>query len=204
MQTNFDDVAAFHAKFMVPVSPKPAFLDSEALQFRVKFMKEELTEFEDTHFTRDIDGAADALADLVYVAMGTAHMMGIPWQRVWDSIQTANMAKRMAKPDGSDSKRGSPLDVVKPEGWKAPDHTFALADAGFNYSVSPLDPINLFNATEVNRQLGETRKQEALTQAVSNNSPLTTAEVLNWRDQKNHERAMHLQVDRQSQTKTVL
>lgn len=198
MKNNFDDVAEFHAKFMVPVSPKPAFLDDKAVEFRVKFMTEELTEFVDTHFARDIEGAADALADLVYVAMGTAHMMGIPWQRVWDSVQTANMAKRMAKPDGSDSKRGSPLDVVKPEGWIAPIHAAALADAGFDFSEPPMSDLNVFNATKVNQE----QSARLLLQASNSekSKELTKDEIVVWQDRK----ALSNQIERQTQTKTVL
>ena len=39
----------------------------------------------------------DALIDLTYVAMGTAYMMGLPWQDLWDEVQRANMSKVRAK-----------------------------------------------------------------------------------------------------------
>lgn len=130
MQTNFDDVADFHLKFCVPCSQAPALLDQAANDFRENFLKEELKEYHDSYIQNDLEGCADALVDLVYIAMGTACMMGIPWQKIWDSVQTANMTKRLAKPDGSDSKRGSPLDVVKPLGWVGPDHRPALGYGG--------------------------------------------------------------------------
>lgn len=124
--SNFQDVRNFHIKFMVPQSEVPALLDPTTQEFREKFLAEELKELTDCYVMGDLEGVVDALVDLVYVAMGTAAMMGVPWQRVWDNVHMANMMKRLAKPDGSDSKRGSPLDVVKPEGWKAPDHKEAL------------------------------------------------------------------------------
>lgn len=120
--TNSDDVKAFQRKFMVPMAEAPSLLDKDTLDFRIGFLREELQEFEESAGRDDLEGMADALVDIVYIALGTAHMMGLPWQRLWDSVQEANMAKRMAKPDGSDSKRGSPLDVVKPPGWVGPDH----------------------------------------------------------------------------------
>lgn len=177
MQTNFDDVADFHLKFCVPVSQAPALLDQKANDFRVNFLKEELKEYGDAYALNDLEGCADALVDLVYIAMGTAHMMGIPWQKIWDAVQTANMTKRLAKPDGSDSKRGSPLDVVKPLGWVGPDHRPALGYGG---------TVLVFDATEEMARRCEARSR--------NVDPF----------KKEHDRAMQLQMDFQSQTKTTL
>lgn len=120
-----DDVCAFQEKFNVPMAVEPTFLDPEAFKFRVKFMQEELDEFITDHSEHNMHGAADALVDLAYVLHGTALMMGLPWSELWDEVQRANMAKERAT-CASQSKRGSALDVIKPEGWKAPDHTAAL------------------------------------------------------------------------------
>lgn len=128
-----EDVRDFHNKFLVPMSPEPAFLDDAAHQYRSKFLQEELDEFGEAFIEKDLAKAGDALIDLVYVALGTALMMGLPWQQMWPLVQTANMAKRLAKPDGSDSKRNNPLDVIKPEGWTAPDH-WPLMGMGRNHS----------------------------------------------------------------------
>lgn len=119
------DVLAFHQKFGVPMPSEPSFLGPEAFGFRMKFMQEELNEFHDDHSAGDMLKAADALVDLVYVTVGTALMMGLPWPRLWAEVQRANMAKERATSSGQ-SKRGTALDVIKPEGWKAPDHSAAL------------------------------------------------------------------------------
>ncbi len=58
-----------------------------------------------------------------YVA---AALMNIPWSRCWEHVQAANMAKQKAKPDGSDSARHTPWDVIKPAGWIAPDAKIAM------------------------------------------------------------------------------
>ncbi len=127
--TNFDDVEAFHKKFGVPLAGTPSFLDDDANRFRQKFMQEELDEYNEAYMAGDMLKAADALVDLVYVALGTASMMGLPWQQLWDEVQRANMSKvRATGADDSRSVRKSALDVVKPEGWKAPDHRAALGD----------------------------------------------------------------------------
>ena len=124
--SNFEDVKAFHEKYQVPCSTVPALLDAKTMDYRMKFLEEELGELALSYEDGNIEGCADALVDLVYVAMGTACMMGLPWERLWDEVQRANMSKRLAKPDGSDSKRKNPLDVVKPPGWVGPDHSGAL------------------------------------------------------------------------------
>lgn len=120
MSNNYDDICRFHEKFGLMNDGKPKILDEHATQFRTKFMYEELEEFIESYNKQDLAGMADALIDLTYVAMGTAYMMGLPWQDLWNEVQRANMSKVRAT-NASQSKRGSSLDVVKPEGWTAPD-----------------------------------------------------------------------------------
>jgi predicted HAD superfamily Cof-like phosphohydrolase len=123
----YQDVKAFHEKFGVSMAKVASLLGQEAYDFRLKFMREELQEFQDDHEGGDLHGAADALVDLVYVAVGTALIMGLPWDTLWREVQRKNMEKmRATKKD--ESKRGSKFDVVKPAGWTPPDHTNALMD----------------------------------------------------------------------------
>jgi predicted HAD superfamily Cof-like phosphohydrolase len=129
--TNCEDVEAFHHRFGVPMPDRPAFLNAEAFAYRYKFLREELGEFVEAHAKRDMETAFDSLLDLVYVALGTALMMGFTperWQAGWDEVQRANMAKERARRDGGNSKRGTRLDVVKPAGWLAPDHSRTAGD----------------------------------------------------------------------------
>lgn len=127
--TNFDEVWFFHDKFDLPRPETPQLLDDDTFFYRDEFLREELNEFHEAHQHGDLAGAADALVDLVYVALGTAVMMGLPWAELWDEVQRANMAKVRAR-DVSESKRDSPLDVVKPEGWVPPDIKAVLRRAG--------------------------------------------------------------------------
>lgn len=145
------DVHTFHRKFMVPMSPVPAFLDPAAHEFRFKFLHEELAEFQQAYGLGDLEKAFDALLDLVYVAVGTALMMGLPWGAGWERVQKANMEKELAKPDGSNSKRGSPLDVVKPAGWVAPKHWDL-------FGLQPEDTPPVFNASAAIEHLAECRR----------------------------------------------
>lgn len=127
--SNYEDVCAFHEKFGLTYNGKPRNLDMQTMNFRRIFLQEELTEFGLAAENNDMEGMADALVDLVYVAMGTAYMMGLPWQQLWDEVQRANMTKVRADNE-TQSKRGSSLDVIKPAGWKAPDIKGVLDNAG--------------------------------------------------------------------------
>ena len=122
---NFTDVGDFHEKFDLPRTsscrPQPDDnLAPELIPFRAKFLQEELDEFNEGREQGDHAQMFDALLDLVYVAMGTAHLLNYPWEAGWDAVQAANMAKVRTRNE-ADSKRGSSWDVVKPKGWVAPD-----------------------------------------------------------------------------------
>jgi predicted HAD superfamily Cof-like phosphohydrolase len=133
--TNYQDVQNFHKKFGVPTATEPSFLGTELYGFREKFMQEELDEFRVACRAKDMEGAADALVDLVSVTLGTADMMGLPWQELWDKVHRANMSKVRAE-CAEQSKRGTAFDVIKPAGWTAPDHCDALIKASSSSSSS--------------------------------------------------------------------
>lgn len=145
------DVGAFHEKFALPradgsVPPRP--LTADLVRYRGAFMLEELIEwFEaqgafgvashlceimedlkaDTLLTdapmHGMADSADALVDLCYVALGTAHLSGLDFDAHWAEVQRANMSKER----GRTAKRDHDLDVCKPEGWVGPDHEAILA-----------------------------------------------------------------------------
>ena len=129
------DVAEFHAKFGLTYGGPPRVLDDALAEFRRKFLEEELREYKEDMYKASYDvqfrpervterlaSMLDALVDLVYVAVGTAEYHGFPFAEAWRRVQAANMAKVRAA-SAADSKRGHAMDVVKPPGWVAPDHT---------------------------------------------------------------------------------
>lgn len=153
--SNFQDVGAFHEKFGLPVwlDRAPCLPAPATMSFRIGFMVEELAEFCEAsgypsvaeelkaimaglksgrHKAQlvglpDLCLALDALCDLNYVSLGTAHFMGLPFDEAWAEVQRANMSKeRSTGKDDPRSTRGSALDVVKPEGWRKPDHEPAI------------------------------------------------------------------------------
>lgn len=114
------DVRRFHEKFEVPVRDLPQPLEASELEFRVKFMQEELDEYRIAAIDGDLEKQFDALIDLVYVAHGTVLMHGFPWAEGWRRVQEKNMAKISAKDAGVTGRHA--FDVVKPEGWTPPSH----------------------------------------------------------------------------------
>ncbi len=124
--TLFDDVGAFNRKFDLPHhgdDRSPEFLTADLLAFRVGFIAEELAEFCVAHSRKDMAGCADALADLVYVFLGTAHYMGVPFDDIWAEVQRANMEKERLKDSSICVK------IVKPADFVPPDHEPALLRA---------------------------------------------------------------------------
>ena len=112
----YDSVRQFHMKVLGIQDVTPTLSLPVEFSQRIAFMEEELTELEDAYRNLDLVGAADALADLVYVAVGTAHMMGIPFDEVFKVVHAANMQKMRGM-----TKRGMIYDAVKPPGWVGPE-----------------------------------------------------------------------------------
>ena len=97
-------------------------MDSEKLQkfleFRIKFLQEELDEMRDATNAEDV---VDALIDLCVVAIGTLDSFKIDSHLAWNNVLEANMNKKV----GIKASRPNPLglpDLIKPEGWTAPSH----------------------------------------------------------------------------------
>lgn len=146
MRFLMDDVAEFHeaAGQVDPVepvtSPEPALV-----RLRAKLIGEEVIETMAGMFVPEADvkelvrvwceqvdrnvvkfdilQVADGIADLIYVAIGTALAFGIRLDRVWREVQRANMDKFL----GGIKKR---IDgkILKPIGWKPPDIHAAVFD----------------------------------------------------------------------------
>lgn len=117
----WEDIEEFHMQFGIPQTVTPSVKENEKMmEFRIMFLREELQEFEMAVEAGHTVEAFDALLDLVYVAIGTAYLCNFPWDKGWDVVHAANMMKRKVKNE-DESKRQSEYDVIKPDGWVAPD-----------------------------------------------------------------------------------
>ena len=124
MKKLLEDVAAFHKACGVPSMPTPDFPDHPRRKLRRHLLMEEFDEFCRALQEQNIVDAADALADILYVAVGTALEFGIPLDKVWDAVQAANMAK--VDPATGMVHRRKDGKILKPDGWTPPDVQAAL------------------------------------------------------------------------------
>ena len=114
------DIADMHRKFGVNEAVRKMDADKlkAFLEFRIRFLQEELDEMRNTDDPAEI---TDALVDLCVVAIGTMDALDINAHEAWDEVHAANMAKEV----GIKATRPNPLglpDLIKPAGWIAPCH----------------------------------------------------------------------------------
>lgn len=115
------DIADMHRKFGVNDAVRKMDADKlkAFLEFRIRFLQEELDEMRNTD---DPEEVTDALIDLCVVAIGTMDALDINAHIAWDEVHRANMSKQV----GIKASRPNPLglpDLIKPKGWIAPFHT---------------------------------------------------------------------------------
>tara|TARA_Y100001938_G_scaffold126408_1_gene178327 strand:- start:956 stop:1411 length:456 start_codon:yes stop_codon:yes gene_type:complete len=114
------DIDAFHKKYGFEKNNKVGIPDNnELVNFRTSFLLEELAEYTQAITKKDAAGALDALVDIVYIALGTAWLFNLPFEKAWEQVQKANMSKIRSK--SKSKKRGTSFDVIKPKGWTPPD-----------------------------------------------------------------------------------
>jgi predicted HAD superfamily Cof-like phosphohydrolase len=87
-------VLDFHEAFDLPREPLPsAYVTDVVARLRVRLLREEVEEFAAATERRNLVGIADALADIVYVAYGSAVTYGINLDAVLSEVHRANMSK---------------------------------------------------------------------------------------------------------------
>ena len=120
MTTNFKLVEEFRLKMKLPLSVNPHLLPATESSYFARFIMEELSEYLKACEEGKLVDAADALIDLVYITLGCAHAMGLPFDDLFAVVHKANMAKSPAN-SVLRSLRGQQYDVVKPIGWQPPE-----------------------------------------------------------------------------------
>lgn len=116
----YADVSAFHEKFKIAYHGRATFLTEEQNRFRNLRLDEELREYMEATTLQD---KFDALIDLIYIALGNAHMHGFTrFNEGWQRVHEKNMEKEPchSKNLGKYGKLGDGMDIVKPEGWTPP------------------------------------------------------------------------------------
>jgi len=113
----FTDVKAFHRAFNQRIGKKPELPDTAERTLRMRLLSEEMYEYTIAENENDLVEIADALADIIYIACGTAVSYGIPLDDIFEEVHSSNMAKLV---DGKVIYREDGK-VKKPEGWMPPD-----------------------------------------------------------------------------------
>lgn len=126
MRHPFDSVREFHEVYGLARGETPALPDEKLRQLRIDLLREEMDEYIQGEAEDDIVEIADALADIIYIACGTAVAYGIPLDRVFAEVHRSNMSKL-----GEDGKPIYREDgkVLKGPNYTPPDVRGILASA---------------------------------------------------------------------------
>ena len=119
--SHLNAVKQFREKFHLPINAKPTLVDGEIAMLRVNRLYEEVQEIATAIMSNDVEGILDGLVDLEYILHGTtlAYGFGKIYQKAFERVHEANMKKQRAK-SADESKHGTKLDIIKPEGWTPP------------------------------------------------------------------------------------
>ena len=91
------------------------------LEFRAKFIQEELTELFEAINNEEPDEVVDAFIDIIVIALGSLDAFDVDIKKAWKRVHHANMQKKIGVKDSRPNPLGLP-DLVKPESWQAPQH----------------------------------------------------------------------------------
>lgn len=108
-------VLEFHKAFGLDAPDRPTTLDQAQVNHRIKWMQEELREFAEAE---TLTQQADAIADLIYFALGAFVEMGVDGSRVFEVVHEANMKKLNHENRASLNDEGK---VIKPPFWASPN-----------------------------------------------------------------------------------
>jgi predicted HAD superfamily Cof-like phosphohydrolase len=98
MRVEQEKVECFHDKMQYTTNEKPTLVDIDLARQRYHLILEELGEYAEAAEARDIVKIADAIADMLYVVLGTAVVHGIDVQPIFDEVHRSNMTKDQLDP----------------------------------------------------------------------------------------------------------
>jgi predicted HAD superfamily Cof-like phosphohydrolase len=116
MNKQYDMVSDFQTKMGQPVADKPTQMQFVRREQRFNYMAEELEEF--IHAKTVVD-QADAMIDLIYLAVGTMVELGVKPEPLFEIVHNANMSKLW--PDGKPKLNPETGKVIKPPTFVRPE-----------------------------------------------------------------------------------
>ncbi|MGW0710384.1 pyrophosphohydrolase domain-containing protein [Streptomyces sp. NPDC002643] len=121
-------VREFHHAFGLDTRTAPTEVSPELAAHRGELLAEEAAEVAEVSIEGPLDRLAHELADVVYVAYGTALVHGIDLDAVIAEIHRSNMTK--LGPEGRVARRADGK-VLKGEHYRAPDIAGVLREQGW-------------------------------------------------------------------------
>ena len=120
------DISDMHQKFGVnkwfTKNKSNKEIMKKYLMFRMLMLNEELHETMQAVNSENPEEIVDGLIDICVFAIGTLNVLEVDADKAWNAIHNANMAKEPGVKAGRPNPFGMP-DLLKPEGWKGPDHS---------------------------------------------------------------------------------
>jgi predicted HAD superfamily Cof-like phosphohydrolase len=117
MEKQILSVVKFQEAFGIKTPSQPKMLSRARKKLRQNLLEEEVKELKDANNVLDV---ADAICDILYITLGTAHEHGLSDRLVmlFDEVHSSNMSKI-----GEDGKAIFREDgkVLKPESYRAPN-----------------------------------------------------------------------------------
>lgn len=99
---------------------RDAELTEETVDYRMALFEEEAQETIGAWRTSNPEELVDGHIDVIVIALGNLAIFGVNFDRAFDQVMKANMAKEIGKRKETDPEEGS---IYKPEGWVGPDHS---------------------------------------------------------------------------------
>mgnify|MGYP000897203437 CR=1 FL=1 len=132
-------IKKMHTKFGITHDKVPFTLEEK--RFRHAALIEEATEYMTAETPWD---ELDAIIDLTVFALGTLERQGMLnlFEEAFEDVMYANMQKEVGS--NGNKRNGFKLDLVKPQGWKAPDfrHLFTIENKIKQYEEDNKELIN--------------------------------------------------------------
>lgn len=92
-KTMTEMVREFHEVFGAYIAEHPELHTGEIRDLRIRLLEEEFNEYKAGVAEGSLLEIADALADIIYIALGSAISYGIPIDEVFDAVHRSNMSK---------------------------------------------------------------------------------------------------------------
>ena len=128
-ESTAERVRAFHRAFGLDCRDVPTGVSPELAGHRQELMREEVAELAEATEQGTLDHFAHELADVVYIAYGTAAVHGIDLDAVIAEVHRANMSK--LGPDGRPVLRADGK-VLKGDFYTPPDVAAVLRAQGWS------------------------------------------------------------------------